>query len=76
MWLPQEKRTGLSKAYVDTWGDQWRTFLTRERMVGAPEQLATVVADLERFVLPLIEDAEGNWRWKPRIGWTQGSPRA
>jgi hypothetical protein len=67
--LPQEKPTGLSAAYIETWGDQWRTFLTRERMAGAPEQLATVVADLERFVLPLIEDAEGDWRWKPGTGW-------
>jgi predicted nucleotidyltransferase component of viral defense system len=69
--LPQEKPTGLSEAYVDAWGAQWRTFLNRERMAAAPEQLATVVADLERFVLPLIEEAEGDWRWKPRTGWIQ-----
>jgi hypothetical protein len=74
--LPQEKPTGLSEAYVDTWGDQWRTFLNRDRMAAAPEQLATVVADLERFVLPLIEDAEGDWRWKPGTGWIQRTPRA
>jgi predicted nucleotidyltransferase component of viral defense system len=74
--LPQEKPTGLSEAYVETWGDQWRTFRTRDRMAAAPEQLATVVADLERFVLPLIDDAEGDWRWKPRTGWIQGPPRA
>lgn len=74
--LPQEKPTGFSEAYVDTWGDQWRTFLNRERMAAAPEQLATVVADLERFLLPLIEDAEGDWRWKPGTGWIQGTPRA
>ncbi len=69
--LPQEKPTGLSEAYIETWGGQWRTFLTRERMAAAPEQLATVVADLERFLLPLIEEAEGDWRWKPRAGWTR-----
>jgi hypothetical protein len=74
--LPQEKPTGLSEAYVDTWGDQWRTFLNRERMAAAPEQLATVVADLERFVLPLIEEAEGDWRWKPGTGWIQRTPGA
>jgi predicted nucleotidyltransferase component of viral defense system len=74
--LPQEKPTGLSEAYVDTWGDQWRTFLNRERMAAAPEQLATVIADLERFVLPLIEEAEGEWRWKPDTGWIQRTPRA
>jgi len=73
---PQEKPTGLSKVYVETWGDHWRTFLTRERMAAAPEQLATVVADLERFVLPLIEEAEGDWRWKPRTGWIQRTARA
>jgi hypothetical protein len=74
--LPQKKPTGLSEAYVETWGDQWRTFLTHERMAAAPEQLATVVADLEQFVLPLMEEAEGDWRWKPGAGWIQGTPRA
>jgi hypothetical protein len=74
--LPQEKPTGFSEAYVETWGDQWRTFLTRERMVAAPVQLATVVADLERFVLPLIEEVDGDWRWRPRAGWIQGTPSA
>jgi hypothetical protein len=45
-------------------------------MAAAPEQLATVVADLKRFLLPLIEDADGDWRWKPRAGWIQGAPSA
>lgn len=74
--LPQEKPTGFSQAYVVAWGDQWRTFLTRERMAAAPEQLATVVADLERFVLPLIEEAGKEWHWKPDAGWIQGLPEA
>ncbi len=74
--LPQEKPTGFSEAYVETWGDQWRTFLTRERMAAAPDQLAMVVADLERFMLPLIEVAEGEWRWKPHTGWIQRTPIA
>lgn len=74
--LPQEQPTGFSEAYVETWGGQWRTFLTRERMAAAPEQLATVVTDLKRFLLPLIEDTDGDWRWKPRAGWIQGAPSA
>lgn len=67
--LPQEKPTGFSGAYVETWDGEWRTFLTRERMAAAPEQLATVIADVERFLMPLIQKSEGDWRWKPRAGW-------
>ena len=54
-----------------TVSDQGRTFLTRERMATAPEQLATVIAGLKQFLLPLIEDVGGDWRWKPREGWTR-----
>jgi hypothetical protein len=32
--------------------------------------------DLERFLLPLIEEVDGGWRWKPRAGWIQGTPNA
>lgn len=71
--LPREKPTGFSEAYVEAWGAQWRTFLTRERTAAAPEQLATVAADLERFLLPLIEEAEGDWHWQPRTGWISRS---
>jgi len=71
--LPLEKPTGFSEAYAETWDGQWRAFLTRERMAAAPAQLATVIADLERFLLPLTEDAEGDWRWRPREGWVQGA---
>jgi|GEM_PF-1541422 len=46
--------------------DPWRTFLTRERMATVPEQLATVIAGLKQFLLLLIEDVNGDWRWKPR----------
>lgn len=69
--LPQEKPTGLSEAYVEAWNGQWWAFQARERMVAAPQQLATVLADLERFLLPLIEGTEGDGRWKPREGWSR-----
>ncbi|MEZ0470839.1 nucleotidyl transferase AbiEii/AbiGii toxin family protein [Luteimonas salinilitoris] len=69
--FPQEKPTGLSDAYAETWDGQWRALLTRERMAAAPERLATAIADLERFLLPLLEEEEGNWRWRPRDGWTR-----
>jgi hypothetical protein len=69
--LPQDKPTGFSEAYVETWGGQWLTFLTRERMTAAPENLATVVAVLGQFLLPLIDEEAGEWRWKPREGWVR-----
>ena len=71
--LPQDNPTGLSEAYVEAWADQWRTFLSRERMTAAPEQLANVIADLQRYLLPLIDDVKGDWRWNPTQGWTQGT---
>lgn len=69
--LPQEKPTGLSEVYVETWGGQWRTFLARERVAAVPQQLAAVVTDLERFLLPLIKEEDGSWFWKPREGWAR-----
>lgn len=69
--LPQERPIGLSEAYAEAWAGQWRAFLTRERMATAPEQLVTVIAGLEQFLLPLIKDVGGDWRWKPREGWAR-----
>ncbi|WP_311319494.1 nucleotidyl transferase AbiEii/AbiGii toxin family protein [Rhizobium sullae] len=69
--FPKERPMGLSDAYAEAWDRQWRTFLGRERMTAAPPGLATVVADLGRFLLPLTWALEGNWLWKPRSGWTQ-----
>lgn len=67
--LPTEKPIGLSEAYVEAWGRQWRAFLGRERMASAPTELAVVVSDLAGFLLPLIEPAEKDERWKPGAGW-------
>lgn len=69
--LPQERPIGLSEAYAEAWAGQWRAFLTRERMATAAEQLVTVIAGLEQFLLPLIKDVGGDWRWKPREGWAR-----
>ncbi|MFT3803457.1 MAG: nucleotidyl transferase AbiEii/AbiGii toxin family protein [Burkholderiaceae bacterium] len=70
--LPQERPTGFTAAYAETWGGQWQAFLTRERMAAAPDDLATVIADLERFLMPLLEDLEAPRRWKPGAGWQVG----
>ena len=71
--LPEEKPTAFTESYATTWDGQWRAFLTCERMTAAPPQLASVLADLERFLLPLLETANENWGWKPRAGRVRGS---
>jgi predicted nucleotidyltransferase component of viral defense system len=70
--LPEEKPTAFTDSYATTWDEQWRALLTRERMPAAPAQLASVLADLERFLLPLLEAANEDWRWQPRAGWIRG----
>jgi hypothetical protein len=69
--LPEEKPTAFTESYATAWNAQWRAFLTRERMTAAPMQLALVLADLERFLLPLVEASDESWSWKPRAGWVR-----
>ncbi len=71
--LPGETLLGLSDAYAETWDHQWRAFLGRERMAAAPRGLAVVVSDLRRFLLPLAETIDGDWRWVPKVGWVRSS---
>jgi len=67
--LLDETPLGLSDVYAETWDRQWRAFLGRDRMAAAPQGLAMVVADLKRFLLPLAETMDGDWRWAPKVGW-------
>jgi len=67
--LPNGAPVGLTDAYIEAWDRQWRAFLGRERMAAAPEALADVIADLRRFLLPLTEAMDGDWSWRPRVGW-------
>lgn len=70
--VPTGTPVGLSDAYSQTWAGQWRAFIGRERMAAAPAALADVVADLRRFLLPIIATSERDWRWRPRAGWVDG----
>ena len=67
--FPAEKPTGLSDAYAEAWGRQWRAFLGRERMAVVPVDLAVVISDLARFLLPVIGPTDGGGRWTPGEGW-------
>ena len=42
-------------------------------MASAPTELAIVVSDLAGFLLPLIEPAERDERWKPGEGWRESN---
>ena len=72
--LPGEIPLGLSDAYAEAWDHQWRAFLGRERMAAAPQALPVVIADLRRFLLPLAQAIDGDWRWGPKVGWVGPTP--
>jgi hypothetical protein len=71
--LSDETPLGLSDAYAETWDDQWRAFLGRERMAAALQGLAMVVVDLRHFLLPLAQTIDGDWPWAPKVGWVRSS---
>ena len=51
--VPAEPPVGLTDAFAVAWSNQWRTFLSRERMASIPDDLATVIADLRDFLMPI-----------------------
>jgi Nucleotidyl transferase AbiEii toxin, Type IV TA system len=55
--LPSVPPIGLTDAYAQAWGAQWRTFLARERMAVVPDDLAVVVGDLRKFLMPVAQKA-------------------
>ena len=71
--LPQERPTAFTTSYAAAWDEQWRAFLTRERMTTAPIQLASVLTNLERFLMPLLEEEDGNTNWRPHSGCVRGA---
>jgi predicted nucleotidyltransferase component of viral defense system len=52
---------------------QWRTYLTKTRLTGAPEDLGLVIAALGDFLMPVLSAlAQGRvlgQLWKPGAGW-------
>ena len=55
--LPTSPPVGLTNAYAQAWGTQWRAFLTRERMAAVPGALNEVIATLRDFLMPLAARA-------------------
>lgn len=67
--LPIALPVGLSDNFATAWSAQWRAFLGRERMATAPKALGSVVADLRKFLMPLIDASEGDRVWPPGGPW-------
>ena len=57
--IPQAAPLALTPAFADAVGKhvQWAAFLAKNRITGAPEDLAVTIADLARFTLPVMRAA-------------------
>jgi len=55
--LPTAPPIGLTDAYAQAWGKQWRAFLTRERMAAVPDTLDEVLRTLQGYLMPLAARA-------------------
>lgn len=73
--IPREAPLALTPAFADVEGKraQWTAFLAKNRIAGAPEDLATAIAGIARFALPVMRAArraEGfAGRWAPGGPW-------
>jgi hypothetical protein len=68
--LPTDMPIGLSDEFVTAWDAQWRSFLARDRMAGAPTAFAAVIADLRVFLMPLSGAPGGERVWPPSGPWS------
>jgi predicted nucleotidyltransferase component of viral defense system len=71
--LPFKTPVGLTEEFAAAWAVQWRAFLGRERMAAAPIALATTVANLRDFLMPLLTLADGEHVWLPGGPWSSST---
>jgi len=69
--MPVDTPTGLTEQYAAQWDARWQTFLKREHMNGAPDNLAAVVADLNQFLVPLTIRSSTASHWPPGGPWVE-----
>jgi Nucleotidyl transferase AbiEii toxin, Type IV TA system len=53
--IPNAAPPGLSDEFAVARSDQWQAFLEREQMAAVPSSISTVIFDLDRFLMPLVE---------------------
>ncbi len=73
--LPADIPVGLTDEFAAAWAVQWRTLLTRERMAAAPEGFTTVIADLQRFLMPLLIGSNTDLIWPAGGPWSLGASK-
>ncbi|WP_367267515.1 nucleotidyl transferase AbiEii/AbiGii toxin family protein [Mesorhizobium sp.] len=68
---PAEIPAGLGTAFAAAKSGQWRAFLTRERVVTAPGDFATIIDGLRAFLAPLLSEGPHTGQWPPGGPWTE-----
>jgi predicted nucleotidyltransferase component of viral defense system len=68
--MPVDTPTGLTGQYAEQWDARWRAFIRREHMKAAQEDLAVLVEDLRKFLVPLITPWDTASNWPPGGPWT------
>lgn len=72
--IPVGTPTGLTDQFATEWAVQWRAFIKRERMRGAPEELGVLIDNLRLFLVPLLGPGHGETAyWQPGGPWKTDS---
>ncbi|MBZ9603337.1 nucleotidyl transferase AbiEii/AbiGii toxin family protein [Phyllobacterium chamaecytisi] len=71
--LPSDIPVGLCDEFAEARAAQWRAFLGRERLAGAPGTFAAIIADLRVFLMPLVVGLEEERFWPPSGPWLPGA---
>ena len=72
--IPSGTPTGLTDDFAKQWAVQWRAFIKRERMRGAPEELGVLIDNLRLFLVPLLSPGHGEAaHWQPSGPWETNS---
>ena len=71
--LPTDVPIGLTDEFSRAWAVQWRAFLGRDRMAGAPDMFDVIIADLHVFLMPLAGGLNEGRTWPPSGPWSPGA---
>jgi hypothetical protein len=72
--IPRNPPLALTPAFAEVDGKraQWTAFLSKNRITGAPSDLAMTVAEIARFALPVLQAVSGGERFGSQ--WAPGGP--